>query len=193
MNSDHFCKTLPAPIGRPLEGIFDKHELFLTMDISLAAIVPHKEAAIALAADKLADTVDMAYEDVKASLAGREALGATALGKGVAMPYAVARGCPRPALSLIGLATPVDIDAPDHRGVDVVLALIWPQHRVGDFFRVSLLANRIVSDPAVLEAVPEGDAPGRIRSLLNARSCALQSPTPLRVRAAGHGYGLPRL
>lgn len=74
MNSDHFCKTLPAPIGRPLEGIFDKHELFLTMDISLAAIVPHNEAAIALAADKLADTVDMAYEDVKASLTGREAL-----------------------------------------------------------------------------------------------------------------------
>ena len=47
----------------------DNHDLFLAMDISLAAIVPHKEAAIALAADRLAETTGMAYGGVKDALA----------------------------------------------------------------------------------------------------------------------------
>jgi mannitol/fructose-specific phosphotransferase system IIA component (Ntr-type) len=169
----------------------ENHELFLTMDISLAAIVPHKEAAIALAADRLAETAGMAYGDVKAALAGREALGSTALGMGLAMPHAVSRACPRPAVSLVSLTSPVDFDAPDHRGVDVVLALIWPQNRVGDFVRLSVLAKRVLSDPAVLEAVRGASAPGRIRSLFHARSCALRSDIPLRVPTAGHVDGLP--
>ncbi|WP_082520436.1 PTS sugar transporter subunit IIA [Rhizobium sp. Root482] len=176
----------------PLESILDTHEHFLTMDISLSAIAPHKDAAIALAADRLAETVDMAYGDARAALSGREALGSTALGKGVAMPHAVPWECPRPALSLISLATPVEFDAPDHLRVDVVLALIWPRHRVGDFVRFSSLASRVVSDPAVLQAVRTSGAPGLIRSLLHARGSALSCPTSLRVRVASHGNGLPR-
>lgn len=175
----------------PLESILDTHDLFLTMDISLAVIVPHRKAAIALSADRLAQTVDMAYGDVKAALAGREALGSTALGKGAAMPHAVAWECPRTGLSLISLAKPVEFDAPDHLRVDVVLALIWPRHRIGDFVRFSSLASRVVSDPVVLRAVRASAAPGQIRSLLHARSCALHCPTPLRVCVADHGNGLP--
>lgn len=171
----------------------DDHKLFLAMDISLGAIVPHKEAAIALAADRLSEMAGMAYGDVKAALIGREALGSTALGNGIAMPHAIASGCLRPALSLIGLANSIDFDAPDHRDVDVVLALMWPQHRAGDFVRFSILANRVLSDPAVPEAVRQSGDPGRIRRLLHARSCALRSLTPLRVRTAGHVGGMPRL
>lgn len=163
------------------------------MDISLAAVVPHKEAAIALSADRLAGMAEMAYGEVRAALVGREALGSTALGQGIAMPHAVVRTCLRPALSLIGLATPIDFDTPDHRDVDVVLALIWPQHRAGDFARFSLLANRVLSDPVILEAVREAGAPSRIRSLLHARSYALLSPNPHRARTAGHVCGLPHI
>lgn len=171
----------------------DNLELFLAMDISLAGLVPHKAAAIALAADRLAGTAGMDYEDVKAALAGREALGSTALGNGIAMPHAIAPACLRPALSLVSLATPVDFDAPDHRDVDVVMALIWPQHRAGEFVRFSLLASRVLAEPAVLEAIREYSAsPGRIRSLLNARSRTLASPSPLRMCTTGHVYGLPR-
>ena len=169
----------------------DNHELFFAVDISLAAIVPHKDAAIALAADRLAETLNMADGDARAALSGREALGSTALGKGVAMPHAVAGECPRPALALISLATPVEFDAPDHLRVDVVLALIWPRHRVGDLVRFSSLASRVVSDPAVLQAVRTSGAPGRIRSLLHARGSALSCPTSPRVRVAGRSNGLP--
>ncbi|MEW9612903.1 PTS sugar transporter subunit IIA [Shinella sp. S4-D37] len=76
----------------------DNHTPFLAMDISLAAIEPHKEAAIALAADRLTKKAGIAYGDVKAALMGREALGSTALGRGIAMPHAMVQACSRPPL-----------------------------------------------------------------------------------------------
>jgi PTS system nitrogen regulatory IIA component len=161
--------------------------MFLAMDISLAAIVPHKEAAIALAADRLAEKADIAYGDVKNALTSREALGSTALGRGVAIPHAMARTCLRPACALISLARPVNFDAPDHMDVDVVLALIWPKGGIQDFVRFSALANRVLSDPVVLDAVRAATAPDRIRSLFLSRRGALQFANPLRIHTAGHG------
>jgi len=181
-----------ARIGRLLESALDNHEPVLAMDISLAAIVPHKEAAIALAADRLAEGAGMRYGDVKAALMGRESLGSTALGRGIAMPHAMVRACPRPACALIGLATPVDFDAPDNVDVDVVLALIWPQSRVKEFIRTSSLASRILLDPTIAEAARGAVDPERIRSLLRARLFTFRSPSPPCVPMARHVEGLPR-
>lgn len=178
---------------RPLEIILDHNELFPTMGISPAAIVPHNEEAIALAGDTLEETDDIAYEAVRAAHADREALGSTAPRKGIAISHAVARGYLCTTLSLIDLATLVDFDAAVVRGANGVLALIWPQHRVGDLVRFSLLANYLASDPAVLDAVRETGAPGRIRTFLHARSCAPRSSIPVFVRTTGHGFGLQRL
>ena len=88
----------------------DSLKLFLDMDVSLGAIVPHKEAVLALAADRLADSAGMSYEHVKDALARRERLGSTALGRGVAMPHAMSRHCTRPAAVLVGLG-------PDHEDI----------------------------------------------------------------------------
>lgn len=162
------------------------------MDVSLAAIVPHREAAIALAADRLADGAGMAYEEVKTALAAREALGSTALGRGVAMPHAIARQCQRPAGALIRLAAPVDFDAPDDNAVDVVLALIWPQSRVQDFVRFSSLVNRILLDPGVLPSIRSMSAPDRIRSLLHTRARAAGLAGLPHGPTAGDAVGLPQ-
>ncbi len=170
----------------------DNLALFRAMDISLAAIVPHKEAALALAADRLSEKAGMGYEDVKAALAAREALGPTALGRGAALPHALARECLRPACALIGLARPIDFDAPDDSGVDVVLALVWPESAAQDFLRHTSLLGRILLDPAVLDAVRGGAAPGLIRSLFRSRAGALAPAGPPRHRPAGHVPGLPR-
>jgi PTS system nitrogen regulatory IIA component len=186
-------ETGPARIGCLSESALDNHAPFLAMDISLAAIVPHKEAAIALAADRLAEKAGMAYEDVKTALMGRGALRSTALGRGVAMPHAMARACSRPACALIGLATPVEFGAPDSIDVDVVLALIWPQSRIEDFIRLSSLTSRILLDPVVVDAVRSAIGPDRIRNLFRARSRAFRSTNPSCAHTAGHVDGLPRL
>lgn len=188
---------LRAPVGSvrtgcPLEIVLDNLALFRTMDVSLAAIVPHKEAALALAADRLSERAGMAYEDVKAALAAREALGPTALGRGIALPHALARECRQPACALVGLARPVDFNAPDGIGVDVVLALIWPESAAEGFVRQTSLLGRILFDPVVLDAVRAETAPGRIRSLFHSRAGALAPAGLPGDRMAGHVAGLPR-
>jgi len=182
---------LRAPVGSvrtgcPLEIVLDNLALFRTMDVSLAAIVPHKEAALALAADRLSERAGMAYEDVKA------ALGPTALGRGIALPHALARECRQPACALVGLARPVDFNAPDGIGVDVVMALIWPESAAEGFVRQTSLLGRILFDPVVLDAVRGETAPGRIRSLFHSRAGALALAGLPDDRMAGHVAGLPR-
>lgn len=158
--------------GTTQEAELDTFNLFLEMDVSLAAILPHREAILAFAADRLAERADMEYEDAKAALNARERLGATALGNGIAMPHALTRACVRPACALIGLSSPVDFDAPDEKGVDVVLALIWPQSRAQEFLKLSSTINRILPDPALLQLIRGASSPERIRSMLHARARA---------------------
>lgn len=141
----------------------DSLKLFLDMDVSLGAIVPHKEAVLALAADRLADSAGMSYEHVKDALARRERLGSTALGRGVAMPHAMSRHCTRPAAVLVGLSHPIDFDAPDDADVDVVFALIWPHDRPQEFLKLSATASRILADPAILALIRKSADPGLIR------------------------------
>ncbi len=158
----------------PMEADLNNLDLFLEMDIALAAILPHKDAVIALAADRLAEATGMDYCDLKASLLDREKLGSTAIGAGVAMPHAMAALCQRPACALISLATPVNFDAPDDRDVDVVMALIWPQNRAQEFLKLSSSINRILTDPSMLQLIRRAGPADPIRYGFHARAQALR-------------------
>lgn len=141
----------------------DSLKLFLDTEISLDAVVPHKDAVIALASGRLADKAGMSYEHARDALFDREKLGSTALGRGVAMPHAMSRHCARAAAVLIGLSSPVNFDAPDDADVDVVLALIWPYDRPREFLELSATASRVLTDPAMLHLVRRSAAPDLIR------------------------------
>lgn len=146
-----------------MEVKVDSLKLFLEADISLDAVLPHKEAVIALAADRLAHNARMSYAHARSALADREKLGSTALGQGVAMPHAMTPHCRRPACALIGLSSPVDFDAPDDGDVDVVLALIWPEGQARTFLQMSSSVNRILRDPTTLRLVRNSAASDLIR------------------------------
>ncbi|MEO9338689.1 PTS sugar transporter subunit IIA [Mesorhizobium sp. SB112] len=150
----------------------DSLKLFLEADISLGAVLPHKDAVIALAADRLAEKARMSYEQARSALADREKLGSTALGQGVAMPHAMTPHCRRPACALIGLSSPVDFDAPDGEDVDVVLALIWPEGQARKFVEMSSSVSRILRDPATLRLVRKSADPDLIRRLILFRAQA---------------------
>lgn len=141
----------------------DSLKLFFEMEVSLDAVVPRKDAVLALAADLLAGRAGMSYEHARDALAGREKLGSTALGRGVAMPHAISPHCLEPAAALIGLSSPVDFDAPDGVNVDVVFALVWPRNRPQEFLRLSASINRVLTDPAMVHLVRRSAAPDLIR------------------------------
>lgn len=145
----------------------DSLNALLDMEISLEAVLPHKNAVLALAADRVAETAGMSYEHAKAALTERETLGSTGLGRGVAMPHAMSPHCLRPAAVLIGLSCPVDFDAPDDADVDVVLALVWPSDRVQEFLRVSATTSRILLEPTMLRLVRRAASPDVIRQAIH--------------------------
>jgi PTS system nitrogen regulatory IIA component len=66
------------------------------------------------------------YEEVFAQLIGREKLGSTGLGRGIAIPHCRIDDCPQPLGTLLTLDTPIDFDAPDDQPVDLLFALLVP-------------------------------------------------------------------
>lgn len=62
------------------------------------------------------------------SLCGRERLGSTGLGHGVAIPHGRSTRLATATGAFLRLAEPVDFNAPDGQPVDLVFALVVPEH-----------------------------------------------------------------
>ncbi|MCM2131084.1 PTS IIA-like nitrogen regulatory protein PtsN [Larsenimonas rhizosphaerae] len=66
-------------------------------------------------------------QEVFSRLIGRERLGSTGVGNGVAIPHARNPHCKSPLASFIRLADPIDFDAIDNEPVDLVFVLLVPE------------------------------------------------------------------
>ena len=62
------------------------------------------------------------------SLCTRERLGSTGLGKGVAIPHGRIAGLSAPIGTFLKLPEPLDFDASDGQSVDLIFALVVPEH-----------------------------------------------------------------
>jgi PTS system nitrogen regulatory IIA component len=62
-------------------------------------------------------------------LRGREAVGSTGIGHGVAIPHCRSGACREPVAAFLRLATPVDFRASDGQPVDLVFAMAVPEDR----------------------------------------------------------------
>lgn len=73
-------------------------------------------------------TADLTQAEIFDSLIGREKLGSTGLGHGVAIPHGRMKGRDRAIAAFIKLDQGVDFDASDNRPVDLLFALLVPEH-----------------------------------------------------------------
>lgn len=86
-----------------------------------------KKRALELVAEALAaDTTDLGQAAVFTSLIGRERLGSTAVGHGVALPHGRADGITDCIGAFIRLKDAVDFEADDGDPVDLVFGLLVP-------------------------------------------------------------------
>lgn len=82
------------------------------------------------------DAGDPSTRNVFESLIGRERLGATGLGRGVALPHARVSTVDQPTAALVRLAEPVDFDAIDKQRVDLLFALLVPEASTDEHLRI---------------------------------------------------------
>lgn len=85
------------------------------------------------------------------SLLGRERLGTTALGKGIAIPHARLKNIQQATGAFITLEKPIDYDAPDKQAVDMLFALTVPESCNEDHLKILASLARMFSDEQLCE------------------------------------------
>lgn len=85
------------------------------------------------------NTPSLDSQEVFSRLIGRERLGSTGIGSGVAIPHARSPHCKTPIAGFLKLADAVDFDAIDGEPVDLVFVLLVPEE--ADEAHLALLAQ----------------------------------------------------
>ncbi len=100
------------------------------------------------------NTPSLDSQEVFSRLIGRERLGSTGIGNGVAIPHARSPHCKSPIAGFLKLQEPIDFDAVDGEPVDLVFVLLVPEE--ADDTHLTLLAQ-------VASVMNDGDTRARLR------------------------------
>ncbi len=85
--------------------------------------------------------------DILAALSGREKLGSTGLGHGVAIPHARLAGVSSSVGAFVRLKHPIEYEAHDGRSVDLIFGLAVPQNATGEHLRhLAAIAEKFSDD-----------------------------------------------
>jgi nitrogen PTS system EIIA component len=125
-----------------------------------------KKQALQEIAHRAADAYGLDVRGVFEGLVGREKLGSTAMGNGVAIPHARIAGL----TSIVGifaqLDRPVDFEAADGQGVDLVFCLLAPQEAGADHLRALAKVSRLMRDAGVRRKLRETDSEDALYALV---------------------------
>lgn len=86
---------------------------------------------------------------------GREQLGSTGLGNGIAIPHGKVPGLKGVTAVFAKLQTPIDYEAVDDQPVDLVMMLLAPPGSGADHLRALALVARILRTESVVERLRE--------------------------------------
>ena len=99
------------------------------------------------------------------SLLSRERLGSTGLGHGVAIPHGRVKDSDKTLIALLKLDHGIDYDAVDNQPVDLLFALLVPEHSTDEHLQLLSQLAEMLSNQ---ELVKQLRAATNSRSLLNA-------------------------
>ena len=109
---------------------------------------------------------NIASADVFSSLTGREKLGSTGLGHGVAIPHGRIGGIDRSVGAFIRLKHPVDYEAHDGHPVDLVFGLLVPEEATDEHLQHLAAVAEIFSDNGFCQKLRETDSSRELHQML---------------------------
>ena len=128
----------------------------LTVDrIICNADVTSKKRALELISELFSRTLgpEVTSKLVFESLISRERLGSTGLGKGIAIPHARIEGLHNSAGILIKLKEPISYDAIDGEPVDILFALLVPEHYTNEHLNILAVLAEMFSDTELCDTL----------------------------------------
>lgn len=114
-------------------------ELLSPVRIDLDCRISSKKRLMEHIASMLTREMDTDEETVFGVLIERERLGSTGVGNGVALPHGRLAEIDDAVLALAVLDTPLDYEAPDQQGVQIVVGLLVPEN--ANEFHLQILAR----------------------------------------------------
>lgn len=131
-------------------------ELITPARVACGVEVGSKKRALELLGElAVADVPDLTCAEVFDSLIERERLGGTGLGHGVALPHGRLKGTRRAIGALMTLKKGIDFDAPDRQPVDLLFALLAPEHYTDEHLQILAWLAALFSDARLCATLRE--------------------------------------
>jgi nitrogen PTS system EIIA component len=100
------------------------------------------------------------------AIEGREALGSTGLGNGIAVPHGKLPGLTGVTAAFARLETPVDFEALDDQPVDLVMMLLAPVGSGADHLKALATVARLLRTESVVERLRQLRDPAKLYDIL---------------------------
>ncbi len=131
-----------------------------------------KPAAIRFLAQVCAETYDLDAAEVETRLLEREALGSTGFGHGVALPHARMPGVIKPIAALVRVEQPIEYEAADGLPVNIVCALLSPEHAGATHLHALAALSRMMRDDHFRDQLAEAPHAEALYALVtNGQDC----------------------
>ena len=135
--------------------------------IKTDADVASKKRALEQLSEMLSEAADgLPAPLIFNKLIGRERLGSTGLGHGVGLPHARIEGSDQALVALLRLSRGIDFDAFDKQPVDLLFALVVPEHFTDEHLQILADLAELFSDKALCERLRRAADPAEVYRIL---------------------------
>ena len=118
--------------------------------------------------DKASQRTGMSATDIIAAVIGREELGSTGIGNGIAIPHGKLPGLKGVTAVFARLDAAIDFDAVDDQPVDLVILLLAPVGAGADHLKALSRVARLLRTESVVDSIRSADGAGDIYDVLTA-------------------------
>ena len=124
-----------------------------------------------------AEQPGLSQDEVFDSLVTRERLGSTGLGKGIAIPHGRISGQEKAIGAFLQLEEGVDFDAIDGNPVDLLFALLVPEHFTDEHLAILAALASLFEQDAFCDALRKSEQPEQILRLFSQQNGASATGT----------------
>lgn len=136
-------------------------------DVVLDLDVGTKRGLLQALAARAAQRLARPEPEILRALEDREALGSTALGRGVALPHARLAGDDPPVILFARLHRPIDYEARDEEPVDLAILVLWPEAEAEGFLPALSDTCRALREPQALRRLRGARSAEEVVALLS--------------------------
>lgn len=130
-----------------------------------------KTTLLALLSERAASALGISKDAVLDALRGRENLGSTGIGAGIAVPHAPVSGIDRPFAFFVRLAKPVDFDAIDDEPVDLVCLILTPIGEGAQYLKLLSSIARQLRSAEIVASIRSARDSDQIYAMVSSSGC----------------------